>query len=169
MSTLPAAVSSSTPCPPPTTSSWPTAWGCRPCCAAGARRIGIAVSHSPVWTAGDSDDDRAAAALYDTLTNRLFADPLLTGDYPDGLAELLPGPVAEDLKTISAPLDWYGINYYNPMLVGARSRPPTPPPPTPPPKPPPPKPASSTLEPAPLSEASTSRRTSLRHPADRRT
>ncbi|GHG12921.1 glycoside hydrolase family 1 protein [Streptomyces zaomyceticus] len=87
--------------------------------AAGARRIGIAVSHSPVWTAGDSDDDRAAAALYDTLTNRLFADPLLTGSYPDGLAELLPGPVAEDLRTISAPLDWYGINYYNPMLVGA--------------------------------------------------
>ncbi|MFC8277459.1 GH1 family beta-glucosidase [Streptomyces sp. NPDC057271] len=88
--------------------------------AAGARQIGIAVSHSPVWTAGDGDGDRAAAELYDTLTNRLFADPVLTGAYPDeGLAALLPGPVAEDLKTISAPLDWYGINYYNPMLVGA--------------------------------------------------
>lgn len=45
---------------------------------------------------------------------------MLTGAYPDeGLASLLPGPVAEDLKTISAPLDWYGVNYYNPMLVGA--------------------------------------------------
>ncbi|MEU7072300.1 GH1 family beta-glucosidase [Streptomyces narbonensis] len=87
--------------------------------AAGARRIGIAASHSPVWTAGDSDEDRAAAELYDTLTNRLFADPILTGAYPDGLDALLPGPVAEDLKTISAPLDWYGVNYYNPMLVGA--------------------------------------------------
>ncbi|MEU9860630.1 GH1 family beta-glucosidase [Streptomyces sp. NPDC047971] len=88
--------------------------------ASGARRIGIAASHSPVWAAGDGDDDRAAAELYDTLTNRLFADPVLTGAYPDeGLASLLPGPVAEDLKTISAPLDWYGINYYNPMLVGA--------------------------------------------------
>ncbi|MFE1908945.1 GH1 family beta-glucosidase [Streptomyces gardneri] len=87
--------------------------------AAGARQIGIAASHSPVWTAGDSDEDRAAAELYDTLTNRLFADPILTGAYPDGLDSLLPGPVAEDLKTISAPLDWYGVNYYNPMLVGA--------------------------------------------------
>uniref|UniRef100_UPI000B1BECD0 glycoside hydrolase family 1 protein n=1 Tax=Streptomyces aureus TaxID=193461 RepID=UPI000B1BECD0 len=87
--------------------------------AAGAREIGIAASHSPVWTAGDSDDDRAAAELYDTLTNRLFADPVLTGTYPAGLASLLPGPVAEDLRTISAPLDWYGINYYNPMRVGA--------------------------------------------------
>ncbi|MFF9008163.1 GH1 family beta-glucosidase [Streptomyces goshikiensis] len=88
--------------------------------AAGAREIGIAASHSPVWAAGDGEEDRAAAELYDTLTNRLFADPLLTGAYPDeNLAALLPGPVAEDLKTISAPLDWYGINYYNPMLVGA--------------------------------------------------
>ncbi|MEW2415549.1 GH1 family beta-glucosidase [Streptomyces sp. NPDC046866] len=88
--------------------------------AAGARRIGIAASHSPVWTAGDSEADRGAAELYDLLTNRLFADPVLTGAYPDeGLAALLPGPVDEDLRTISAPLDWYGINYYNPMLVGA--------------------------------------------------
>ncbi|MEV6950992.1 GH1 family beta-glucosidase [Streptomyces sp. NPDC051183] len=88
--------------------------------AEGAARIGIAVSHSPVWAASGGDADREAAELYDTLTNRLFADPILTGAYPDeGLASLLPGPVAEDLRTISAPLDWYGINYYNPMLVGA--------------------------------------------------
>ncbi|WP_329464532.1 GH1 family beta-glucosidase [Streptomyces sp. NBC_01431] len=88
--------------------------------AAGARDIGIAASHSPVWTAGDTDEDRASADLYDTLMNRLFADPILTGAYPDeGLAALMPGPVAEDLKTISTPLDWYGINYYNPALVGA--------------------------------------------------
>ncbi|MFG2720787.1 GH1 family beta-glucosidase [Streptomyces sp. NPDC048416] len=88
--------------------------------AAGAREIGIAASHSPVWTAGDTDEDRAAAGLYDTLMNRLFADPILTGAYPDeGLAALMPGPVAEDLSVIRAPLDWYGINYYNPALVGA--------------------------------------------------
>ncbi|MEU3369430.1 GH1 family beta-glucosidase [Streptomyces sp. NPDC006660] len=87
--------------------------------AAGAREIGIAASHSPVRTAGDTDEDRAAAALYDTLMNHLFADPVLTGAYPDDWAALMPGPVAEDLKVISAPLDWYGINYYNPALVGA--------------------------------------------------
>ncbi|GHE38318.1 beta-glucosidase [Streptomyces vinaceus] len=88
--------------------------------AAGARQIGIAASHSPVRPASGSAEDRGAAELYDLLTNRLFADPVLTGAYPDeGLASMLPGPVAEDLKAISAPLDWYGINYYNPMLVGA--------------------------------------------------
>lgn len=31
----------------------------------------------------------------------------------------MPGPVADDLEIISAPLDWYGVNYYNPTLVGA--------------------------------------------------
>ncbi|WP_326590571.1 GH1 family beta-glucosidase [Streptomyces brevispora] len=88
--------------------------------AAGADNIGIAVSHSPVWTAGESDEDRFAAELYDTLTNRLFADPLLTGGYPDEkFAALMPGPVEDDLRTISTPLDWYGVNYYNPTLVGA--------------------------------------------------
>ncbi|MFD4140052.1 GH1 family beta-glucosidase [Streptomyces sp. NPDC058572] len=88
--------------------------------AAGADNIGLAVSHSPVRTAGTSDEDRFGAELYDTLTNWMFADPILTGAYPDeNFATLMPGPVAEDLTVISAPLDWYGVNYYQPMLVGA--------------------------------------------------
>ncbi|MFI1396994.1 GH1 family beta-glucosidase [Streptomyces sp. NPDC020681] len=91
--------------------------------AAGARNIGIAVSHSPVRTAGTSDEDRFGAELYDTITNWMFADPILTGRYPDeNFAALMPGPVAEDLAVISAPLDWYGVNYYQPMLVGAPSQ-----------------------------------------------
>ncbi|HZX39702.1 MAG TPA: GH1 family beta-glucosidase [Streptomyces sp.] len=90
--------------------------------AAGAANIGIAVSHSPVWPAGTSEEDRFGAELYDTITNWMFADPILTGRYPDeNFAALMPGPVAEDLAVISAPLDWYGVNYYHPMLVGAPS------------------------------------------------
>ncbi|MEU2112744.1 GH1 family beta-glucosidase [Streptomyces sp. NPDC019507] len=87
--------------------------------AAGAGNIGLAVSHSPVHPPSESDEDRAAAELYDTLTNRLFSDPLLTGRYPDGFDGLMPGPVADDLAVISERLDWYGVNYYSPMLVGA--------------------------------------------------
>lgn len=50
----------------------------------------------------------------------MFADPILTGRYPDeNFAALMPGPVEDDLRTISTPLDWYGVNYYNPTLVGA--------------------------------------------------
>lgn len=90
--------------------------------AAGAANIGIAVSHSPVRTAGTSEEDRFGAELYDTITNWMFADPILTGRYPDeNFAALMPGPVAEDLEAISSPLDWYGVNYYQPMLVGAPS------------------------------------------------
>ncbi|WP_146075112.1 GH1 family beta-glucosidase [Streptomyces sp. Ru73] len=88
--------------------------------ARGAREIGIANSHGPTWPASEDGADRGAADLYDLLLNRLFADPLLLGRYPDEeLAALLPGPVAEDLKVISQPLDRYGVNYYQPTKVGA--------------------------------------------------
>lgn len=83
--------------------------------AAGAGNVGVAMSHTPVWTAGSTEDDAAAASLYDTLMNWLFADPILTGRYPEGF-EL---GTDDDLAIISQPLDWYGINYYNPTLVGA--------------------------------------------------
>ncbi|MFJ6697680.1 GH1 family beta-glucosidase [Streptomyces sp. NPDC091272] len=85
----------------------------------GSGTIGIANSHGPTWPASRSAADRDAADLYDLLLNRLFADPLLLGEYPDGIAEQLPGPVAEDLALISQPLDRYGVNYYQPTRVGA--------------------------------------------------
>ncbi|GAA2088595.1 GH1 family beta-glucosidase [Streptomyces albiaxialis] len=88
--------------------------------ARGARSIGIANSHGPVWPLSGGEEDKGAAELYDVITNRMFADPVLLGRYPDeGLAAMLPGPVEDDLKTIAEPLDWYGINYYQPTLVGA--------------------------------------------------
>ncbi|MBO8198687.1 beta-glucosidase [Streptomyces smyrnaeus] len=88
--------------------------------ANGADSIGIANSHGPVRPLSDSPADTGAADFYDTLTNHLFADPLLLGRYPDQeLAELLPGPVEDDLEAIGEPLDWYGINYYRPTVVGA--------------------------------------------------
>lgn len=86
--------------------------------AADATDIGIAVSHSPTWTAGSTDADAQAAGLFDTLNNWLFADPLLTGAYPQDLAELMPSQPG-DLATINTRLDWYGVNYYNPTRVGA--------------------------------------------------
>ncbi|NGN69038.1 beta-glucosidase [Streptomyces sp. A7024] len=88
--------------------------------AAGAESVGIANSHGPTWAASEAPADLEAAELYDVLLNRLFADPVLTGRYPDDdLAALLPGPVAEDLKVIAEPLDFYGVNYYQPTMVGA--------------------------------------------------
>ncbi|MER5881116.1 GH1 family beta-glucosidase [Streptomyces sp. NPDC001910] len=87
--------------------------------AAGAGDIGIANSHGPTWAASSREEDVAAADFYDLLLNRLFADPVLLGRYPEGVETLMPGDVEADLKIIGEPLDWYGINYYQPTRVGA--------------------------------------------------
>lgn len=87
--------------------------------AAGATDIGIANSHGPTWAASRRTEDVEAADFYDILLNRLFADPLLLGQYPEGIGELMPGDVEADLKVIAEPIDWYGINYYQPTKVGA--------------------------------------------------
>ncbi|WP_327717003.1 GH1 family beta-glucosidase [Streptomyces sp. NBC_00490] len=87
--------------------------------AAGATDIGIANSHGPTWPASQEAADVEAADFYDVLLNRLFADPILLGEYPAGLGELMPGDVAADLKVIGEPLDFYGVNFYAPTRVGA--------------------------------------------------
>jgi beta-glucosidase len=91
--------------------------------ATGARSIGTATNHTPVWAATDSDEDKAAAQAYGTLWNRLFSDPVLRGSYPDGYAALMPGPVEDDLRVISSPIDFYGVNYYVPTRVAGPSTP----------------------------------------------
>ena len=87
--------------------------------AHGARAVGTANNHAPVRAASTDPVDAAAADLFDTLWNRMFAGPMLLGSYPEGFADLMPGPVAEDLLTIRQPLDFYGLNYYNPMVIAA--------------------------------------------------
>ncbi|WP_406262007.1 GH1 family beta-glucosidase [Streptomyces nigra] len=87
--------------------------------AAGAADVGIANSHGPTWPASKEQADLEAADFYDLLLNRLFADPLLLGRYPDGIEALMPGDVEADLKVIAQPLDFYGVNYYAPTRVGA--------------------------------------------------
>jgi beta-glucosidase len=87
--------------------------------ASGATDIGIANSHGPTWAASTEAADVEAAEFYDVLLNRLFADPVLLGRYPDGIGELMPGDVEADLEVIAEPVDWYGVNYYAPTRVGA--------------------------------------------------
>ncbi|MFC8947651.1 GH1 family beta-glucosidase [Streptomyces rochei] len=90
--------------------------------ASGAADVGIANSHGPTWPASEGAADREAAEFYDVLLNRMFADPVLTGRYPEGVGELMPGSaggIDTDLEVIAEPLDWYGVNYYAPTRVGA--------------------------------------------------
>jgi beta-glucosidase len=86
--------------------------------AGGAREVGTATNHHPIWAASDSEADRDAADLFDVMWNRIFADPVLLGRYPDRVADAM-GVHDGDLALIAAPLDFYGFNYYNPMRVGA--------------------------------------------------
>jgi beta-glucosidase len=72
----------------------------------------------PVLRTANSENaaDRRAAHLFEVQHNAWILDPLLKGAYPDDLFELWPGSeplvLDGDLKTISAPLDFLGINYY---------------------------------------------------------
>lgn len=84
----------------------------------GAASVGCATNHAPVWPASAKRQDTDAADLYDAIWNRTFTDPLLLGEYPEPFATVLPLRPG-DLTTIAAPLDFYGLNYYNPMRVGA--------------------------------------------------
>lgn len=88
--------------------------------AHGAQAVGIVNNHTQVLAASESDVDRTAAHLYDLIHNRMFADPVLTGAYPD-LAPLgVSMPVREgDMAVISAASDFYGVNYYNPTTIAA--------------------------------------------------
>ncbi|MGK5553400.1 GH1 family beta-glucosidase [Actinomadura kijaniata] len=85
-----------------------------------ARSVGLANHYTPAWAATPGDE--AAAGAFDAVINRLFTDPVLLGRYPDlgGHGAPLEAAVrAEDLKVIAAPLDFLGVNYYNPTLVTA--------------------------------------------------
>ncbi|MDI2132470.1 GH1 family beta-glucosidase [Yinghuangia seranimata] len=89
---------------------------------AGASHVALTNNLTPVRAESDSDGDRAAAAAYDALHNRLFLDPVFRGRYPDmsayGVAEM-PGVRDGDLELIAAPLDSLGVNYYNPTRIAA--------------------------------------------------
>jgi beta-glucosidase len=84
--------------------------------SAGAREVGITLNLTDFEPASDREEDADAARDLDGLFHRLFLDPLFRGAYPDDLEHLLSLPnglvQAGDLETISAPLDFLGVNYY---------------------------------------------------------
>ncbi|GAA1678028.1 GH1 family beta-glucosidase [Nonomuraea maheshkhaliensis] len=95
--------------------------------AAGARQVALTNNCTPVWPASTREQDVAAAGAYDILHNRLFNDPVLLGAYPDLSAYTgsLDFVRDGDMKTIAAPLDALGINYYNPTRIAAPTGAPT--------------------------------------------
>jgi len=81
--------------------------------------IGISLDVHPVRPA--NEDALEAATVLDAEHNRIFLEPVLHGTYPEAArAELLPrAELIEpgDMRTICAPIDFLGVNYYSPYYV----------------------------------------------------
>jgi beta-glucosidase len=88
-----------------------------------AGAVGVTNLHSPVRPASRSLTDRFLATVFDLVLNRVYADPILLGSYPNPPLLARPwsrslGRISDaDLANIHQPLDFYGLNYYYPVKV----------------------------------------------------
>jgi beta-glucosidase len=87
--------------------------------------IGIVLNLSPVFPASASAQDQLLASREDGLLVRWYMDALLRGTYPADIVEHLaqdaPQARAGDARLIAQPLNFIGVNYYNPIVsVAAR-------------------------------------------------
>jgi beta-glucosidase len=87
--------------------------------------VAVTLNPSVVRAASTSLEDRLAAHKIDGLQTRIFADPIVRGAYPRDVVDFTSS-VSDwsfvrdgDLATISAPIDFFGLNFYNPGVVGA--------------------------------------------------
>ncbi len=89
--------------------------------AGSSLQIGITLDFNPVHPASDSEEDHQAANRFDAVRNRLFAEPVFLGRYPEEMAELFgslfPQVEPGDLERIAAPVDFLGVNYYTRAVV----------------------------------------------------
>jgi beta-glucosidase len=85
--------------------------------------VGITLNLTHTYPASGRPEDVAAAREADGDMNRWFLDPLFRGEYPADVLEHYehaPPVRDDDLRTIAAPLDFLGVNYYRREVV-ARS------------------------------------------------
>ena len=95
-------------------------------------RVGTTLNLYSVAPASEAEADVDAARRIDGLSNRLFLEPVLAGAYPadvlDDLGEtawFADHATDDDLRRISAPIDFLGINYYSRHTVAAAANAPT--------------------------------------------
>ena len=77
---------------------------------------GITLDMNMAEPASDRPEDMAAAERFNGFQNWWYADPIFRGEYPQDMLEvydgLLPKMEAGDTKIMSAPIDFFGINFY---------------------------------------------------------
>ncbi len=88
--------------------------------AAPSAQVGIVNLNNPAEPASSSPENVAAAARFDGHMNRWWLDPVHGRGFPADMVEVYGVDLPErpgDLETIAAPLDWLGVNFYNPTVV----------------------------------------------------
>ena len=86
-------------------------------------RLGVTLNLSPVRPSRDREADREAARRVDGQVNRLYLDAIFRGSYPEDMLQHYRGEsdfsfVRDgDLEKISAPVDFFGVNYYMRHMV----------------------------------------------------
>jgi len=79
-------------------------------------QVGITLSQFPVYPYDDTPQHHEAACFADLFMNRFFLDGLYKGQYPEALFKRMrlfrPKIEADDMKIISRPFDFLGVNYY---------------------------------------------------------
>jgi len=86
-------------------------------------RIGIVLDPQPM-SISSTPEALEAARRADGMHNRFFLHPIFKGEYPDDVLADLAGHLdlshiqADDLRTIAAPIDVLGVNYYRRLSVG---------------------------------------------------
>lgn len=90
--------------------------------ARGHGNLGVVLNFSEIlpFEAGQEP----AADLADAIGNRWFIESIVKGTYPkaalEGLGRDMPDGWESDMKVISAPIDWLGVNYYTRNIVSAK-------------------------------------------------
>jgi len=88
---------------------------------------GIVLNFTPAVPATDSEEDNRQCALKDSFDNRWYIEPIAGQGYPQDVVADFKWPQTEvhdqDLKTIAAPIDFLGINYYTRQIVSADNTP----------------------------------------------
>ncbi|MDC7241869.1 MAG: GH1 family beta-glucosidase, partial [Spirochaetales bacterium] len=89
-------------------------------------RIGIVNNLEWIEPASSGIRDREAAARHDGAYNRWYLDPLYFGTYPRDMMEWYgsdaPKIEAGDMKIISTPMDFLGVNYYTRRIIAHDSQ-----------------------------------------------
>lgn len=80
-------------------------------------RVGLTLSLTPIFPATSHPKDVAAAKVADQFFNDFFLDGVFKGSYPDPFWKKIrlvrPQVKADDMKIISRPIDFLGVNYYS--------------------------------------------------------